>query len=240
MLADFTVALVLFRCFGRDGLYLLIAANVILCNLQVIKLTTLFGVTVTLGNVLYGSVFFATDMLSEIYGRKEARRGVMAGFAALLIFAGVTQLSLAFQPARDPWALEVNGAMSTLFGLVPRIALGSVVAYLLSQLHDVWAFHSLRRRTHGRHLWLRNNLSTAASQLIDSVVFCTIAFYGVVDVEPFIQIMVSTYVIKLVVAFLDTPFMYVGRRIATAMGITIPDGGDGTPSPRTVLHPPER
>lgn len=214
MLADFTVALLLFRVFGKQGLFLLIVANVILCNLQVMKLTTLFGITVTLGNILYGSIFFATDMLSEIYGKRETRRGVMMGFVALLMFTGVTQLALVFGVADDPFAAMIQEAMSTLFGLVPRIALASVVAYLVSQLHDIWSFQFWKKKTSGRHLWLRNNISTATSQLIDTALFCTIAFYGAVEMEPFIEITVSTYVMKLIVAALDTPFMYLGRRIA--------------------------
>ncbi|MBN1433496.1 queuosine precursor transporter [Candidatus Fermentibacterales bacterium] len=224
MLADFSVALLLFRLLGRDGLILLIAANVILCNLQVMKLTTLFGVTVTLGNILYGSIFFATDMLSEIYGKRQARRGVMIGFVALLMFTGVTQIALLFSVAPDPWAEAIQSAMSTLFGLVPRIALASVVAYLVSQFHDVWAFHYWKARTRGRHLWLRNNFSTAVSQLIDTAIFCTVAFYGVVGTQPFIEILISTYVMKLAVAMMDTPFMYLGRRIALARGELIERG----------------
>ena len=77
---------------------------------------------------------------------------------------------------------------------------------------------------HGRHLWLRNNLSTMVSQLIDSSIFCTIAFWGVLPVELFTEILISTYVIKFVVAAVDTPFMYLGRRLAP----------DASPAPRAM------
>jgi uncharacterized integral membrane protein (TIGR00697 family) len=214
ILGNFIVTLAVFRFFGREGLMFLIAAFIILCNLQVMKITTLFGVTVTLGNILYGSIFFATDLLNEIYGKKAARRGVIAGFIALLLMTGVMQLALLFGVADDQWAQTVQDSMQTIFGFMPRIALASVVAYLLSQLHDVWAFHFLRRKTTGRHLWLRNNLSTMVSQLIDSAVFCGIAFWGVLPVELFTEILISTYVIKFVVAAVDTPFMYLGRKLA--------------------------
>lgn len=214
IIGNFVITLAVFRFFGREGLMFLIAAFIILCNLQVMKITTLFGITVTLGNILYGSIFFATDLLSEIYGRKAARKGVIAGFITLLLMTGVMQLAIRFSVVDDQWAIQVQGAMETIFGFMPRIAVASVIAYLLSQFHDVWAFHFLRRRTSGRHLWLRNNLSTMVSQLIDSAVFCSIAFWGVVPVELFTEILISTYVIKFVIAAVDTPFMYLGRRLA--------------------------
>jgi uncharacterized integral membrane protein (TIGR00697 family) len=214
VLGNFIVTLAVFRFFGREGLMILIAAFIILCNLQVMKITTLFGVTVTLGNILYGSIFFATDLLNEVYGMKAARKGVLAGFVALLLMTGVMQLSLLFSVVDDQWALRVQDSMETIFGFMPRIALASVVAYLLSQVHDVWAFHFIKRKTGGRHLWLRNNLSTMVSQLIDSFVFCGIAFWGVLPVELFVEILISTYVIKFVVAAVDTPFMYLGRKLA--------------------------
>ncbi|MFO7949474.1 MAG: queuosine precursor transporter [Candidatus Fermentibacteraceae bacterium] len=217
-LASLGLVLLVFRLYGREGLMAFIAAAIILCNLQVIKLTTLFGITVTLGNILYGAIFFCTDLLNELYGPRTARRGVMLGFIVMIFFTLSSQLALVFSVAPDPWAEQVQGAMETIYGFMPRLAVASLAAYLLSQLHDVWAFAWWRRKTRGRMLWLRNNLSTAVSQLIDSAVFCFIAFAGVVEREHFLQILVTTYVIKVLVALLDTPFLYMGRAIARRRG----------------------
>jgi hypothetical protein len=217
-LVSLGLGLLMLRLYGREGIMAFIAAAIILCNLQVIKLTTLFGITVTLGNILYGAIFFCTDLLNELYGPRVARRGVMIGFVSMLFFTAAGQLALVFSVAPDPWAQEVQGAMETIFGFMPRLAAASLAAYLLSQLHDVWAFSWWRRRTGGRMLWLRNNLSTLVSQLIDSAVFCFIAFWGVVEREHFMQILVTTYVIKVLVALLDTPFIYLGRAIARRRG----------------------
>lgn len=227
-LGNLGITLLVFRFLGREGLMILIAAYIILCNLQVMKITTLFGVTVTLGNVLYGSIFFATDLLSEVYGKTAARKGVLVGFISLLLMTGVMQLALMFSVVDDAWALQIQDSMSTIFGFFPRIAAASVAAYLLSQFHDVWAFHFLRNKTSGKHLWLRNNLSTMVSQLIDSVVFCGIAFWGVLPKELFIEILISTYVIKFVVAAVDTPFMYLGRRLARRAACAETDAKGGT------------
>ena len=93
------------------------------------------------------------------------------------------------------------------------ITLASLAAYALSQAHDVWAFHFWRRKTGGRMLWLRNNASTLVSQFIDTLVFCSIAFIGVFEVGEVAQIFLSTYLVKALVALLDTPFIYAGRAI---------------------------
>ncbi|KAB1440891.1 queuosine precursor transporter [Pseudodesulfovibrio senegalensis] len=207
---DLCLVLAVYRLFGRTGLFALIVFNLLLCNIQVMKTVELFGLTTTLGNILYASVFLATDMISEFYGKKDAKKAVMLGFVTLLMMVGYMQLALLFQPAADDFA---QPHLAALFGFMPRIALGSLAAYLVSQMHDIWIFHIIKERTGGKHLWLRNNLSTMSSQLLDSLVFCSIAFLGLFPMNVWWEIVISTYVIKLAVAALDTPFMYLARRL---------------------------
>ncbi|MFZ0390400.1 MAG: queuosine precursor transporter [Calditrichia bacterium] len=208
--ADFGMALTGIYFFGRKALYVIIAADIIICNIQVIKTIELFGMVATLGNILYGSIFLATDLLSEVFGKKEARRGVWLGFFALIFMTVSMQLALQFTPHPSDFSHE---AMQTIFGFLPRITLASLVAYLLSQHHDVWAFHFWKERTGGRFLWLRNNLSTMVSQIIDSVIFVFLAFYGVFEMPVIWSILITTYAVKLLVALLDTPVIYLGRRV---------------------------
>lgn len=214
MLIDFSIAIVIFKLFKKEGLYALIVINIIVCNIQVTKTVTLFGLTATLGNILYGSIFFATDLLGEIYGKSEARKGVLIGFAALLSMTIYMQFSLLFKPDPSDFASE---HLKAIFSIMPRIAVASLSAYLLSQFHDVWAFHFWKSRTKGKYLWLRNNFSTMVSQLIDSVVFCAIAFIGIFEFNTWWQIFLTTYLFKLIVAAIDTPFIYVGKFIAMRM-----------------------
>ncbi|RMH70750.1 MAG: VUT family protein [Gemmatimonadetes bacterium] len=211
LLMDFTIALLVYRFFKKEGLFLLIVANIVLCNLQVLKMVELFGITVSLGNILYGSIFFATDLLGEVYGKKEARRGVTFGFLTLFYMTIIMQVTLLFQPAEADFAHE---SMTVLFGFVPRIAIASLIAYYLSQMHDVWAFHFWKIKTEGKYLWLRNNASTLVSQAIDSTIFVFIAFWGVFDLTVFWQILITTYLMKVVVAAIDTPFLYLAKRFA--------------------------
>ncbi len=205
---DLGLAVLMYRLWGKKGLYIIIAASIIVANIQVVKTVQLFGLVATLGNVLYGSLFFTTDVLSEVYGRKSARRGVWLGFCAMILMTIWMQLALRFIPDASDFA---QGSMETIFGLMPRIAAGSLIAYLLSQHHDVFAFHYWKAKTKGKYLWLRNCASTTVSQAIDSVVFCAIAFIGVFPWAVLVEILITTYFLKFLVMLVDTPFIYWAR-----------------------------
>ena len=207
-LADLTAAVTVFRLFGKEGLYGLIILNLIVCNIQVIKVVELFGLTTTLGNILYAGVFLATDLLSEFHGKEAARKGVYLGFTALILGAAYMQVALLFAPAPDDFA---NPHFSVIFGFQLRVALASLAAYMVSQLHDVWAFHFWKRRTGAPKLWLRNNASTLVSQFLDSLIFCGLAFAGVFPWTVWLEILATTYIFKTFVAVLDTPFIYLAR-----------------------------
>ncbi len=205
---DLSLAVLMYRLWGKKGLYIIIAASIIVANIQVVKTVQLFGLVATLGNILYGSLFFATDVLSEVYGKKSARRGVWLGFCAMVLMTIWMQLALRFVPDASDF---VQGSMETIFELMPRIAAGSLIAYLLSQHHDVFAFHYWKGKTKGKYLWLRNCASTTVSQAIDSVVFCAIAFIGVFPWPVFAEILLTTYLLKFLVMLVDTPFIYWAR-----------------------------
>ncbi len=115
----------MYRLWGKKGLYIIIAASIIVANIQVVKTVQLFGLVATLGNVLYGSLFFTTDVLSEVYGKKSARRGVWLGFCAMILMTIWMQLALRFVPDASDCA---QGSIETIFGLMPRIAAGSLIA----------------------------------------------------------------------------------------------------------------
>jgi len=209
-LIDFLSLLILYRLFGKEGLYVAIVISIILCNIQVLKIVELFGLTATLGNILYGSIFLSTDILSEKYGKSYARKGVWFGFYALIFTTVIMQIALLFKPAPEDF---IDPALRQIFNFLPRVAGASITAYIVSQLHDVWLFHILKNKTKGKYLWLRNNVTTMTSQLIDSVIFCSLAFWGVFPTNVFIEIILTTYFIKWGVALIDTPFIYLAKRI---------------------------
>ncbi|MFU8780718.1 MAG: queuosine precursor transporter [Kiritimatiellia bacterium] len=214
--ANFLLILLAYKLFGKKGLFLWIPVSVIVANIQVVLAVRLFGLSATLGNVSYAASFLVTDILSEKYGKQEARKAVIMGLFSLVAATALFQITLFFHPLPgDEFASEAQAALATIFGLMPRIALGSLTAYLISQWHDVWAFDVWKKRF-PKHLWLRNNCSTMVSQLIDSIVFVLIAFAGVYPPSVLFEIFITTYVLKFLVAAADTPFLYWARIIHPA------------------------
>jgi uncharacterized integral membrane protein (TIGR00697 family) len=171
----------------------------------------MFGLNVTLGNVIYGTIFLATDALNELYGKKEARKGVLVGFFSMTIFTALITLSLLFVPSSQDFA---NESMRTLFKFMPRILGASMTAYLVSNLLDATLYDFIRGHSKDdKFLWLRNNGSTMLSQMLDTIVFTLIAFTGVFAFRTVLEIMLFTYIIKVIVAICDTPFLYLIRKI---------------------------
>ena len=194
---------------GLSWLYAYVAVAIILANVFVTKQITLFGLSATGGNVMYATIFLATDLLSEHYGKSYARTAVFIGFFAAIIYLVMSQFMVRFVPADYD---TVQTGMQSIFSFAPRIILASLTAYLLSQLHDVWMFHLIKEKTGGRKLWLRNNGSTWLSQLIDSLTFSLVAFAGTFEWGVVVQIILSTYILKVIIAALDTPFIYLSYR----------------------------
>ena len=215
LLANFLLIILAYKLFGKWGLIMWIPISVIVANIQVIQTVELFGLVATLGNIVYASSFLVTDILSENYGKEDAKKAVWIGFFSLISMTLLMNLALQFVPLEgDEFAVIANDATRTIFSLMPRIAIASLTAYLLSQRHDVWAYHFWKKRFSKEHqIWLRNNLSTAVSQLIDSVVFVTIAFWGVFETNTLLEIFITTYFLKFIVAAADTPFVYWARKI---------------------------
>jgi uncharacterized integral membrane protein (TIGR00697 family) len=210
IVVDLLLLLVVYRLWGKSGIYAFIAGSIIVCNIQVLITVELFGLVATLGNVIYAAIFLGTDILNELHGKREARRGVWIGFFMLLWASAAMQVDMLFLPDESDMNMP---HLRAIFQLYPRVALASLLAYLLSQHHDVWSFARWRRRTGGRHLWLRNNLSTLVSQFIDSLVFTSVAFVGVFSFPVLKEIFLTTYLLKVIVAALDTPFVYLARII---------------------------
>lgn len=206
---NFIGILLAYKLFGKIGLFAWIALATVIANIEVTKCVDMFGFSLTLGNVIYGSTFLATDMLSEFYGGKEARKGVFIGFFATIMFTVISQINLLFVPNSQDF---VSDAMKTLFSLTPRLCVASMAAYLVSNVLDTYTYDWIRKRFPNQ-LWLRNNGSTMTSQLVDSFLFTFAAFYGVFDMAMLVELSITTYLLKVIIAACDTPFLYVARNI---------------------------
>lgn len=183
----------------------------LIANITAVKLVQLGSLIIPAAVFVFPVTFLVTDVVCEVWGKKKASDLVWMGFFMNLILIGFLQLGKLLPPA-PIWPDQA--AYENIFGAVPRIVVGSMCAYLVSQSHDVWAFNFLRQLTGGKHLWLRNNLSTMVSQLLDTAIFITLAFAGTVPWEVLTTMVLSQYLVKLVLALADTPFCYLGVKWA--------------------------
>ena len=214
---DLGLAILLYRFFGKYGLYTAVVLGIILGNLQGGKVSelTLFGYsfTASMGAILYSGIYFATDVLNEKFGREEANRAVLLGFVANVAVMITLLISIQFKPSDITGsALEVHNAISTLAGYSPIFVIGSLTAYLISQTFDVWFFHKIRSYTGESKLWLRNNLSTITSQLLDTMIYQFTWVMAGMDLKTAFLIAVTKYIFKVFIAGIDTIFIYWVRK----------------------------
>ena len=191
---------------ARIALPMAFAALLIIANIVAVKLLAIGDWVLTAGIVAYPFTFLVTDTLSEVYGRRTATRVVWMGFALSVLMAALVYLTRIL-PAPGFW--EGQAAYDDTLGSVPRIVLASMIAFLVSQNTDVFLFHRIGRLTGQRFLWLRNNGSTMVSQAIDTLLFVSIAFAGTESTGTLLNMMVTQYVVKLAIAAVDTPFVYL-------------------------------
>jgi len=214
LVLDLGLTVLMFRFFGKEGLLACIVLSILLANLQGPKLTVIFSMQTSLGVIFYSSIFFATDLMSEKFGKKEADKAVMMGFSISVIILLMLSISLLFLPSiqgNQTFSTEVHQAFVTILDFTPRFIIGSLFSYLISQRFDVWCFHKIKHWTNGKHLWLRNNLSTMASQTIDTTLYSLVVWWGVVDLETAIQLGLAKMAFKIGIAAFDTPFIYWAR-----------------------------
>ena len=199
----------MYRCFGKQGLIAWVAIGTIIANIQVIKTVDIFGISATLGNVMFASIYLATDILNDIYGRKVAKRAVWLGFSSTLVMIIVMQMSLHFIPAPEDISQK---ALSTIFDLVPRIALGSIIAYIIGQHVDVFIFSMIKKVFQSDKTFIiRAYGSTVLSSIIDTALFVTIAFIGTLPASVVFEIFITTYVLKFVSTIFNVPFGYIAK-----------------------------
>jgi uncharacterized integral membrane protein (TIGR00697 family) len=192
---------------------------------------TMFGqsgltFTLTCGVLLWPLEFVMTDIVNEYYGPKAVR---------IISFTAIGLISYAFLmyflaiglPPADFWVTssanqgvpDMQSAFSGVFGQGMRIIIGSLTAFLVSQLVDVWVFHKIKKRTGDKHIWLRATGSTIVSQLVDSYVVLFIAFSGKFTWQQILAIGVMNYIYKFTMALILTPLIYVvEKRIEKYVG----------------------
>lgn len=195
-----------------DIMLALFVGSMIIVNTIGSKITTMFGIRVSVGIIFMPLLFLITDMISEVYGRDLARRFVKIS-TGLLVFMFV-MIFLAIQlPPDSTYAMQSEFEM--IFGGSLRMTFASIISFAVSQYFDVSIFSFWKKVTRGKHLWLRNNASTISSQFIDTTIFMFIAFYQMTPqyTAAFVfSLIIPYWLFKIAFAFIDTPLCYLGVR----------------------------
>ena len=185
-------------------------ASLVTCNLIANKFVTVdlgFKVFIVSAGILpYPLTFLVTDLISELYGQKKANLVVLSGFFASLFVLLFLWLGGQFNAIPD--SLVNDATYDSVFRNAWRLIAGSMIAYLFAQFVDVRIFHFWKKLTKGKHLWLRNNGSTIASQLVDTTLVICILFVGVWNADQILSAIIDGWVFKMLMAILDTPIIY--------------------------------
>ncbi|QHE50588.1 queuosine precursor transporter [Pontibacillus sp. HMF3514] len=184
----------------------------ILSNILGVKLFSVGDFVLPAAVIVYVVTYLVTDVIGEVYGKETAKKTVKAGFLTQIVAMIFIMIAIALPAAPDA-TFDKQAEFETILGGSFQVMLASLISYLVSQNTDVWIFHKLKAKHGNNKLWLRNNLSTMTSQLLDTTVFITIAFFGL----PWSLIlgMIGTqYAFKFLVAVVDTPIAYLLVKIA--------------------------
>ena len=198
----------------KDQLYIFLSAifisSLVTCNLIANKFVTVdlgFKVFVVSAGILpYPLTFLVTDLISELYGQKKANIVVFSGFIASMFVLLFLWLGGQFNAIPD--SIVNDDTYNNVFQNAWRIIAASMIAYLFAQFIDVRIFHFWKRLTNGKHLWLRNNGSTIASQLVDTTLVVMILFVGVWEPSKIVSAIIDGWLFKMLMAAIDTPIIY--------------------------------
>ena len=198
----------------KDQLYIFLCAifisSLVTCNLIANKFVTVdlgFKVFVVSAGILpYPLTFLVTDLISELYGQRKANIVVFSGFVASMFVLLFLWLGGQFNAIPD--SIVNDDTYNNVFQNAWRIIAASMIAYLFAQFIDVRIFHFWKRLTNGKHLWLRNNGSTIASQLVDTTLVVMILFVGVWEPSKIVSAIIDGWLFKMLMAAIDTPIIY--------------------------------
>ncbi len=208
-LALTTLTLFIGKKYGPSFMIAIYAALIVMANIFAVKIVQFGPWTVPAGVIVYGISFLITDALNEFFGIQHAKQAILAGFASAVLLVIGVHIVIVWEPAVF-WTEQE--ALVTILGSTWRIAAGSLAAFVVSQNWDIYLFQLVKRHTRNKQLWVRNIVSTTTSQILDTLIFCSIAFVGLMPVSAILGIMIGQLVVKLLIALLDTPFLYIMRR----------------------------
>lgn len=188
-----------------DTLVALFVAVLLISNIASTKILVLWKFTFDGGTILFPLSYIFGDVLTEVYGYRRSRKVIWLGFFSAALMSLVFYIVQKLPPAPD-WPYQ--DAFSNLLGFVPRIVVASLIAYFAGEFSNSFTLSRLKIFTKGRFLWVRTISSTLIGEGIDTILFCTIAFYGTMPFSVLIAVIVSNYIFKCSVEIIFTPVTY--------------------------------
>ena len=202
----------------KDIIYVILAGifitNAVVAELIGGKLINVFGVPMSIGILPWPIVFVSTDLINEYFGEKGVRKLSLIT-ASLIAYAFVILFIAIRIPAMHGDKLVTDGQFNAVFGQSMWIIVGSITAFMVSQLIDVSIFHFVKNKTGDKMIWLRSTGSTVISQLFDSFIVLGIAFWltGKMTTEIFLASAITGYFVKMIIAIVLTPLIYLGHSL---------------------------
>ncbi len=183
----------------------LFVAVLIISNIASTKIAEIGLLVLDAGTILFPLSYIFGDILTEVYGFKKARQVIWTGFISLMIMS-IVFFIVGLLPSAGGW--ENQQAYDLILGVVPRIAIASMIAYFAGEFSNSYLLAKMKIITKGKKLWARTISSTIVGQGVDTLLFSVIAFYGVLPMDIFITLIISNYIFKVGVEILFTPITY--------------------------------
>ena len=206
IVVTFSSVVLFHKFFGKAGLFAWVPIASILANIMTAKTIDILGLSSTMGTVLFASTFLATDIMTELYDIKDARKCVWMGMSGTLFYILSSQIAIRYLPSAFDYA---HDSMVVIFSLSLRISIASIIMYFVANMADVYLYNRIREKMHGRYMWIRNNVSTILCNCLENFLFMLLAFIGTYDFPTIMIMALSTSVIEIIAGVCDTPFLYI-------------------------------
>ena len=206
----FAAVVFIYKFIGKSGMYVFSIFSTLAMNVSGCRMISLFGIPTGVGLIFYAATYLCTDILSENHGKDEAQKAVKYSFIAMMLWALTSQAVLWFTPHPKDFFGE---GLTKILTLSPRLLVSSTIAFVVSQKFDVFMYHFIWKKTgnNKKMLWLRNNIGTLSSQVLDTSVHIFLLYTGIYSLSIMLSLIATKCIFKILLAFLDTPFIYLAR-----------------------------
>lgn len=207
IILSFVMLLLFYKMYKKLGLFLWIVIAMIVCNIQALKLVEIFSVDVALGGLLYATLFTATNILNEKYGKNEAMKSIGIGVFSMLAMSVLMYVAVLFVPSSNDF---VNESLTEVFKLNLRVAIGTIISFAASQYINIYIYNKLKD---SGKMYMRSNISTILAQVVDKILFTIIAFVGIIPMSNLILLMIVGTIFGVVISIISTPVLYIAKNI---------------------------